>query len=466
MPATQYDAIVIGTGQAGPSLAARLAKSGQKVAIVERGRFGGTCVNTGCIPTKTLVASAYAAHIARRAKDYGVVIDGQVSVDMKAVKARKDQVSGKSRTGVEEWLKTMPNCTVYTGHARFVSDREVRVGDATLTADQIFINTGGRATIPSLRGIDQVPYLTNSSMMDVDFLPRHLVIVGGSYIALEFGQMYRRFGSEVTILERGPRLIPREDQDVSDEIKQILTNEGIDIRLDSNCVALSKEGDEIDVHADCPSSDLKVRGSHVLVATGRQPNTDDLGLENTTVKRDERGYIQVDDDLRTSALGIWALGDCNGKGAFTHTSYNEYEIVAANLLDGDKRRVSDRITAYALYIDPPLGRAGMTEPEARKSGRKILMGKRPMTKVGRAVEKGETQGFMKILVDADSKEILGAAVLGTGGDEAIHCVLDTMYAKAPYSVLQRAMHIHPTVSELIPTILGELQPLGSAADHS
>ena len=465
MPAIKYDAIVIGTGQAGPPLAARLAKSGQKVAIVERGRFGGTCVNTGCIPTKTLVASAYAAHIARRAKDYGVVIDGQVNVDMKAVKARKDQVSGKSRTGVEEWLKSTPNCTVYAGQARFLSDREVQVGDATLAADRIFINTGGRAAIPSLRGIDQVPYLTNSSMMDVDFLPRHLIIVGGSYIGLEFGQMYRRFGSEVTILERGSRLIPREDLDVSEEIKQILTNEGIDIRLNSNCVAFSKEGDEIDVHADCPSSDLKVRGSHVLVATGRQPNTDDLGLENTTVKRDERGYIQVDDELRTSAPGIWALGDCNGKGAFTHTSYNEYEIVAANLLDGERRRVSDRITAYALYIDPPLGRAGMTEPDALKSGRKILMGKRPMTRVGRAVEKGETQGFMKILVDADSKEILGAAVLGTGGDEAIHCVLDTMYAKAPYTVLQRAMHIHPTVSELIPTILGELKPLESPADH-
>ncbi|HYI95491.1 MAG TPA: FAD-containing oxidoreductase [Bryobacteraceae bacterium] len=465
MPAIKYDAIVIGTGQAGPSLAMRLAKSGQQVAIIERNKFGGTCVNTGCIPTKTLVASAYAAHIARRAKDYGVIIDGPVSVDMKAVKARKDQISGKSQTGVESGLRSTPNCTVHTGHARFLSDHEIQIGDATLTADRVFINTGGRASVPPLRGIDQIPYLTNSSMMEVDYLPQHLIVVGGSYIALEFAQMYRRFGSEVTVIERGARLLAREDHDVSEEIKQILTNEGIDVRLNSNCIALSKDGDEIEAHADCASGDLKVRGSQVLVATGRQPNTDDLGLENTTIRRDERGYIQVDDELRTSAPGVWALGDCNGKGAFTHTSYNEFEIVAANLLDGEKRRVSDRITAYALYIDPPLGRAGMTEPEALKSGRKILVGKRPMTKVGRAVEKGETQGFMKILVDAESKEILGAAVLGTGGDEAIHCVLDTMYAKAPYTVLQRAMHIHPTVSELIPTILGDLQPLESSADH-
>lgn len=455
----QYSAIVIGTGQAGPSLAAKLAGAGQKVAIIERAKFGGTCVNTGCIPTKTLVASARAAHVARRAADYGVMIDGSIAVDMKRVKARKDQISGASRTGVEDWLKHTENCTVYEGHARFVSDRELRVGDAVLTAEKIFINTGGRAIVPAIPGLDQVPFLTNSSMMEVDFLPRHLVIIGGSYIGLEFAQMYRRFGSQVTVVERGGRLIPREDPAVCDAIKTILENEHIDIRLNSDCIAVAKTPEGVEVRTNCESGGNTVQGSHLLLAVGRQPNTDDLGLENTKIDRDPRGYIKVDDQLRTSVPGIWALGDCNGRGAFTHTSYNDFEIVAANLLDNDPRRVSDRITAYALYIDPPLGRAGLTETEILRSGRPVLVGERPMTRVGRANEKGETQGFMRIIVDAETKQILGAAILGVEGDEAIHCILDVMYAKAPYTVLQRAMHIHPTVSELIPTVLGELKPL-------
>jgi pyruvate/2-oxoglutarate dehydrogenase complex dihydrolipoamide dehydrogenase (E3) component len=459
MAAFEYQALVIGAGQAGPSLAVRLANSGLKVAIVERHQFGGTCVNTGCIPTKTLVASAYAAHLARRAAEYGVSIDGTVTVDMKAVKARKDRVSEGSRSGLERWLGSTPNCTVYRGHTRFESDHEVRVGEDLLKADRIFLNVGGRAAIPAIPGLETIRYLTNSSMMDIDYLPQRLIIIGGSYIALEFGQMYRRFGSEVTVLERGPRLLGKEDQDVSDEILQIFHNEQIDVRLNTACTAVSKVGDDVEVQTDCASQTATVRGSDILIATGRRPNTDDLGLERTSIVRDKRGYIQVDDELRTSATGVWALGDCNGRGAFTHTSYNDYEIVAANLCDGAKRRVSDRITAYALYIDPPLGRVGMTEAEIQKTGRQALVGKRPMTKVGRAVEKGETQGFMKIIVDAQNKEILGAAILGTSGDEAIHCILDTMYSKAPYTTLQQAMHIHPTVSELIPTILGELHPL-------
>ncbi len=439
---TSYDAIVIGTGQSGPSLAVRLAQSGRKVAIIERHLVGGTCVNTGCIPTKTLVASARTAHVARRAADYGVVLDSPVRVDMAAVKARKDRISGDDRRGVETWLQNTPNCTLHRGHGRFTADHEVRVGDALFTAPQIFINVGGRAVIPPLPGLDQVPYLTNSTILDLDTLPSHLVILGGSYIALEFAQMYRRFGSQVTVLERGPRLLGREDEDVSDGIHEILLAEQIEVRLNFSPKHAS----------DLPS------GSHLLIATGRRPNTDDLGLEHTRIATDERGYIRVDDELRTTSAGVWAIGDCNGKGAFTHTSYNDYEIVAANLLDGDHRRVSDRITAYALYIDPPLGRAGMTEAEIRRSGRKVLIGKRPMTRVGRAVEKGETQGFMKVVVDADTREILGAAFLGVEGDEVIHCILDVMYTKAPYTTLQRAMHIHPTVAELIPTILGELKP--------
>ncbi|HYW46915.1 MAG TPA: FAD-containing oxidoreductase [Bryobacteraceae bacterium] len=456
---TKFDAIVIGTGQAGPFLASRLAAAGMKVAIVERKLFGGTCVNTGCTPTKTMVASAYAARMARRAADFGVAVDGAVSVDMRRVKARKDAVTGQSRMGLETWLKHMENCTVYEGHARFESPREVSVGPDRIAADRIFINAGGRAVVPPMPGLDHVEYLTNSSMMDVDYLPRHLIVVGGSYVGLEFGQMFRRFGSEVTIVEMGPRLVQREDEDISGAIQEILAREDIHLRLNATCIAFSRRGDEIMAHVDCASGDSEVGGTHLLLAVGRRANTDDLGLEKAGVVLDERGYIVVDDQLRTSVPGIWALGDCNGKGGFTHTSFNDSEIVAANLLDNDPRRVSDRIPAYALYIDPPLGRAGLTEAAARKTGRRVLVGKRPMTRVSRAIEKGETQGFMKILVDAQTREILGAAILGTGGDEAIHSILDVMYAKAPYTVIQRAVHIHPTVSELIPTMLGELQPL-------
>ena len=453
-----YDAIIIGTGQAGPSLAGRLAGSGMKVAVIERKLFGGTCVNTGCIPTKTMVASAYAARMARRAAEYGIST-GPVTVDMKRVKARKDEISGRSRTGVEHWLKGMKNCTVHEGHARFVSAHEVTVGEDLLAADRIFVNVGGRAVVPEMPGLDQVNFLTNSSMMEVDFLPPHLVIVGGSYIGLEFGQMFRRFGSEVTIVEMAPRLIHREDEDVSVAIHDILEAEGIHLRLNAKCIRIAKRDDGVAVGVDCVDGDPEVHGSHLLLAVGRRPNTDDLGLEEAGVLGDKRGYIVVDDELRTNVPGIWALGDCNGKGGFTHTAYNDFEIVAANLLDNDPRRVSDRITAYALYIDPPLGRAGITETEVRNSGKHALIGTRPMTRVGRAIEKGETQGFMKILVDADSKQILGASILGTSGDEAIHTILDMMYARAPYTVMQRAMHIHPTVSELLPTVLGELKPL-------
>src|SRR5881398_3179785 len=394
--ATKYDAIVIGTGQAGPSLAVRLAGTGMKVAIIERKRFGGTCVNNGCIPTKTLVASARTAHVARRAGDYGVTIRSSIAVVMKKVKMRKDAVVRQSSEGLQKWLKNIQNLTVYEGHARFADAHRVRVGDELLEADKFFINVGGRASVRPFRGIDEVRYLNNSTMMDVDFLPEHLIVIGGSYVGLEFAQMYRRFGSEVTVVERGPRLIHREDQDVSENIKAILEDEGIKIRLGAECIGFEKRGHKVAVQVDCNSGDKTVIGSHTLLAVGRVPNTNDLGLEQAGLEVDKRGYIQVDDQLRTNVPGIYALGDCNGQGAFTHTAYNDYEIVAANLLDGDERRVSDRITAYALYIDPPLGRAGMTGTEVRKSGRKALIGKRSMTQVGRAREKGETEGFMKV----------------------------------------------------------------------
>jgi pyruvate/2-oxoglutarate dehydrogenase complex dihydrolipoamide dehydrogenase (E3) component len=459
----RYDAIVIGAGQAGPSLAGRLSAAGMTVALIERKFFGGTCVNTGCMPTKTLVASAYAAHLARRAADFGVKIASPIGIDMKAVKARKDAVTMKSRTGVETWLKGMERCTVYEGHARFISPREVQVsnaqvGDTLLEAERIFVDVGGRAIVPDMPGVDQVNYLTNVSILDLDVLPRHLVVIGGSYIGLEFAQIYRRFGSEVTVVEKGPRLVQREDEDVSAAIKDILEREGISVRLDAECIRFAPHGEDIAVGVNCSEGPPEILGSHTLLAVGRRPNTDDLGLDKAGVALDAHGHIVVDDQLRSNVPGIWALGDCNGRGAFTHTSYNDFEIVAANLLDNDPRWVSDRITTYGLFVDPPLGRAGLTESEARRSGRKIRIGTRPMTRVGRAVEKGETLGFMKIVVDAETDMILGAAILGVGGDEAVHGILDTMYAKAPYTTLQRAVHIHPTVSELIPTVLGDLKP--------
>ncbi|KVM83280.1 FAD-containing oxidoreductase [Burkholderia stagnalis] len=457
--AQRFDAIIIGTGQAGPPLAARLSGAGMNVAVIERGRFGGTCVNTGCIPTKTLIASAYAAHLARRAGEYGVTLGGPVTVDMKQVKARKDQISGRSNHNVEQWVRGLEHATVFEGHARFDSANTVRVGNALLEAERIFINVGGRALVPPMPGLDQVPYLTNSTMMDVDFLPEHLVVVGGSYVGLEFGQMYRRFGSRVTIVEKGPRLIRREDEDVSDAVREILEREGIDVQLDANCLSARRDGSGVVVGLDCTGGAREVAGSHLLLAVGRVPNTDDLGLERAGVDTDAHGYIKVDEQLRTSVPGIWAMGDCNGRGAFTHTAYNDYEIVAANLLDNDPRKVSDRIPAYAMFVDPPLGRVGMTEAEARQSGRRLLVGTRPMTRVGRAVEKGESLGFMKVIVDAGSHAILGASILGVSGDEVVHALLDVMAAGAPYTTISRAMHIHPTVSELVPTLLQDLHPV-------
>jgi pyruvate/2-oxoglutarate dehydrogenase complex dihydrolipoamide dehydrogenase (E3) component len=454
-----YDAIIIGTGQSGPALARRLVAAGRKVAIIERKLFGGTCVNTGCTPTKTLAASAHVAHVARRAAEYGVMIGGTVNVDMKAVKARKDAVVAVFRNGVEQSLKTLQGCTVYEGHGRFVAEKKVAVNGSELTADQIFINVGARATIPPIPGLDQVPYLTNSSMMEIDVLPAHLVILGGSYIGLEFAQVFRRFGSEVTVIEFGPRLISREDDDVSQAVAGFLKEEGIDVRLDSKMIGVEKQRNSIAAKIESTGRISQISGTHLLVAIGRRPNTDDLGVDKAGIATDARGYILVDDQLRTNISGIWAMGDCNGRGAFTHTSWNDFEIVAANLLDNDQRRVSDRITAYALYTDPPLGRAGMTEAEVRNMGKSALISTMAMKDVMRAYERGETKGFMKILVDRDNKQILGASFLGLEGDEVIHCVLDIMYAKAPYTVIQRAMHIHPTVSEFIPTMMDKLKPL-------
>jgi pyruvate/2-oxoglutarate dehydrogenase complex dihydrolipoamide dehydrogenase (E3) component len=453
-----FDAIIIGAGQAGPPLAGRLTAAGMTVALVERKLFGGTCVNTGCMPTKTLVASAYAAHLVRRASDYGVVATGATEIDMPKVKARADAVSADSRSSIERWLRSMDRCTVLQGHARFVAATVVRVDREQLTAPRIFINVGGRALVPDMPGVGEVPFLTNTSILTLDRVPQHLVVIGGSYIGLEFAQMYRRFGAQVTVVEKAPRLIAREDEDVSDEIRSILERESIAVRTNATCIGLRRHEQGVAVTVDCAEGPPQYVGSHVLMAVGRRPNTEDLGLDQAGVATDPRGYITVADDLTTTVPGIWALGDCNGRGAFTHTAYNDFEIVAANLLDGEHRTLRDRVPAYALYVDPPLGRVGVTESQARAGGRPLLVGKRPMSRVGRAIEKGETLGFMKVVVDAGTRRILGAAILGTGGDEAIHGVLDIVNAGVSYDVLQRAVPIHPTVSELIPTLLSEMKP--------
>jgi pyruvate/2-oxoglutarate dehydrogenase complex dihydrolipoamide dehydrogenase (E3) component len=454
----ELDAIVIGAGQAGPPLVERMTAAGMKVAMIERGLFGGTCVNTGCTPTKTLVASAHAAHLARRAAEYGVVIDGAITVDLARAQARAQAVAGRSRSSVEAWLRGMKGCTVLQGHATFEGPHTVRAGGEVLSAPRIFINVGGRAAIPKLKGVGAVPHLDNSSILALDRLPEHLVVVGGSYVGLEFAQLFRRFGARVTVVEMKPHLIAREDEDVSTAIAEILRGEGITVRLGAECIALAPHPAGVAVQMECSEGEPTVVGSHLLLAVGRRPNTDDLGLDRAGVATDAHGYISVDDGLATSAPGIWALGDCNGRGAFTHTAYNDFEIVAANLLDGEQRKVSDRIPAYALYIDPPLGRVGMTEAQARATGRPILVGTRPMTRVSRAIEKGETLGFMKMIADAQSRKILGASILGTGGDEAIHGVIDMMNAGVTADAYQRAVPIHPTVSELIPTVLGSMKP--------
>lgn len=454
-----FDVIIIGAGQAGPSLAVRLAQCGRKTAIVERKLLGGTCVNVGCIPSKTLIASARVAHMARTAGEFGISVPSDVRVDMTRVKARKDEVVRQSSEGLRAWLEKTPNLTVIHGHARFEGPKRVRVQDRILEAPQIFLDVGARAAVRGIEGLDRVQYFDNSSIMEVDFLPEHLLIVGGSYIGLEFAQMYRRFGSRVTVIEMAPQLIGREDVDVSAEVQEILQREGVDFKLSAKCLNAARLGNGVRIALDCEGRGEEASGSHLLLATGRTPNTHDLGLSEAGVATDEGGFIVVDDELRTNVPGIWALGEANGRGAFTHTSYNDYEIVAANLLDGERRRVSDRIPIYALFVDPPLGRVGMSESAVRKSGRKALIAKMSMNRVGRARERGETSGFMKVLVDAETKHFLGATVLGIEGDEVIHAFADLMYAQAPYTVMQRAVHVHPTVSELLPTLLGMLKPL-------
>jgi pyruvate/2-oxoglutarate dehydrogenase complex dihydrolipoamide dehydrogenase (E3) component len=455
--AKRFDAIVVGAGQAGPALAARLSAAGRKVAMIERDKFGGTCVNDGCTPTKTLVASAYAARLAARAAEYGVKISGKPRVDMKRVKARKDAVVRTASGNVEKWM--LDKATVFRGHARFTGSREIRVDSETLTAEHIYLDVGGRPLIPKMEGLDKVRFLTNQSIMALDYVPKHLLVVGGSYIGLEFAQMYRRFGARVTVIEMAPRLVAREDEDVSQALQEILEAEGVAVRVGAECLSAKKTAAGVSVGLGCEKGAPRASGSHLLLAVGRVPNTDDLGLDAAGIATDKRGYIEVDEALRTTNPNVWALGDCNGKGAFTHTAYNDYEIVADNLLSNAGRKWTDRLPVYALYTDPPLGRVGFSEKEIKDKGIKALVGKRPMSRVSRAIEKGETQGFLKIHVEESSKRILGAALLGTSGDEAVHSLIDAVYSKIPYPEFQRRVRIHPNVSELLPTVLENLKPL-------
>ncbi|HEY9215167.1 MAG TPA: FAD-containing oxidoreductase [Ancylobacter sp.] len=455
---TRYDAIIVGAGQAGPSLAVKLGAAGRKVAIIERHLVGGTCVNTGCTPTKAMVASAYAAHLARRSGEYGVDLNGPVAVDMARVSARANAIAARSRGNNETWLEGAENVTLLRGHARFEGPDTLRVGDEVLTAPQIFLNVGGRAVVPDFPGVETIDYLTNSTILQLDHLPERLIVIGGSYIGLEFAQMFRRFGSEVVVVEKGPRIVSREDSEISAALQQILEEDGVRFRLDAECISFAQHGIELAAHVTCEAGAPDERGSHVLLAVGRRPNTDDLGLEAAGIATDAHGYIVVDDELRTSVAGVWALGDCNGRGAFTHTSYNDYEIVAANLLDGDTRRLSDRFPVYALYTDPPLGRVGMSETQARAAGRPYKVAMRPMARVGRAIEKGETKGLMKVIADVETDAILGAAILGVGGDEAVHGLLYAMQGKVSADTIRRTTPIHPTVAEFFPTLMGELKP--------
>jgi len=457
----KYDAIIIGAGQAGPPLAERLAQEGLKAAIIERQQFGGTCVNVGCIPTKTLVGSARVAHMARRASEFGINTDA-VNVDMPRVKARMDQVRGDSNQGVTAWLEGMDNLDIIQGHARFIGPKRIQVNDKVLEADRIFINVGARARVPDIPGLQDVPFLTNSTILELDFAPEHLIVIGGSYIGLEFAQMYRRFGSQVTVVEMADRLIARDDDDVSTAVQEILEREGVRFELGAECVSLSprplQKSANIDVTVSCDRAAPRIFGSHLLLAVGRVPNTDDLGLDAAGIDTDDRGLIVVDDELRTNVAGVWALGEVNGRGAFTHTAYNDFEIVSANLFSDERRSVSERVDCYGLFVDPPLGRVGMTERAARDAGFRLRIGTRAMSRVGRAREFGETQGFMKVIVDADTDKILGAAILGLNGDEAIHSIIDIMNADLPYTAIKRSVHIHPTVAELIPTVFGDLHP--------
>jgi pyruvate/2-oxoglutarate dehydrogenase complex dihydrolipoamide dehydrogenase (E3) component len=447
-----YDAIVIGSGQGGNPLAVAIANQGAKVALIESGLFGGTCVNTGCTPTKTMVASAQVAHYARNGARWGVRT-GEVSVDLPAILKRKDEVVEKSRSG---WPKKFDKkVDVYRERARFIGTRRIRAGEHTLEAERIFIDTGAAPTIPPIEGLDTVPYLTNVSLIELAELPEHLIVLGGGYVGLEFGQMFRRFGSKVTIVQRAGQILPKEDEDVATELQKCLEAEGVEFLLNSRATKATKAGREIRLSV----GKQVVTGSHLLVAAGRSPQTKDLDLEKTGGQTDERGYIVVNDRLETSADGIWALGDVTGGPAFTHISYNDYQIVYGNVYEGKNLSTRTRVVPYGVFTDPTLGRVGLTEKEARTQGKRLKIGKAPMTWVARAIERAETAGFMKLVVDAANDQILGAAILASEGAELVQILSTLMLAERPYTLLKGAIYIHPTLAEGLFALMDTVRPM-------
>jgi pyruvate/2-oxoglutarate dehydrogenase complex dihydrolipoamide dehydrogenase (E3) component len=452
---TKYDAIVIGSGQGGNPLCQKLADHGWTVALIEKEHLGGTCINTGCTPTKTMIASAQVAHYARNAEKWGVRT-GAVSVDLPKIVARKDQVVAQFRGGQERKVQQRKNLHLYHGHAQFVAPQRLRVNDQELESERIFINTGARTSIPRLEGLEKIDYLTNASIMQLSELPEHLLVVGGGYIGLEFGQMFRRFGSGVTVVQRDDQLLPHEDADVVLELQKALEGEGIRFVLNAQTTHVEKHDGRINLKLQ--TGDM-LRGSHLLIATGRRPNTDDLGLEAAGVRTDAHGYIQVNNRLETNVPGIWALGDVKGGPAFTHISYNDYQIVYGNLIEGKSLSTDHRPVPYSVFTDPQLGRVGVTEKEARAAGTRIKIGKIPMSWVARAIERDETAGLMKLVVDAANDRILGAAILSTEGGELVQILAAVMLAGAPYTLLKGAIYIHPTLAEGFWTLMEEVKPV-------
>lgn len=442
----RYDAIIIGAGQAGTPLSNALAERGWTVALIEKSHLGGTCVNTGCTPTKTMIASAQIAHYARNASRWGVKV-GQMSVDLPAIVSRKDSIVESFRSGLEKRVAEHPKVHLYRGAARFLSSRTVQIGKDTIESERIFLNLGARPDPPQFTGLDAVGYLTNESIMELQEVPDHLLVLGGGYIGLEFGQTFRRFGSRVTVIHKAEHILPHEDADVTTELQKVLEAEGIEFRLKSNPVEVERKQGRIHLTFTSGNQTSTVNGTHLLAATGRRPNTDDLSLEKAGVELDSRGCIKVNERLETSVPGIWALGDVKGGPAFTHISYNDYQIVYGNVVESKNATIKDRYVPYSLFTDPQLGRVGITEKEARATGRRLKMGKYSMSSVSRAIERGETAGFMKIIVDAMSDKILGAAILGVEGGELVQILGAVMLSGAPYTLLKGAVFIHPTLAE-------------------
>jgi len=440
---TSYDAMVIGSGQGGNPLAAALAKRGERVVIIESGPLGGTCINTGCTPTKTLIGSAQVAHYARNAARWGVRAS-DVSVDLPAILKRKEEIVHGMRSGWEQSFGAPGQARLLRGRAHFVGPKQVQVGDEVLRGERIFIDTGTRPAIAKVAGLDSVPYLTNVSLLEATVVPQHLIVLGGGYVGLEFGQMFRRFGSEVTVIQSADRILPREDEDVTADLQKALEAEGIRFLLGAR--AARAEGRDGEVRVTMTGGE-SVTGSHLLVATGRVPNTEELDLAKTGVERDKKGFIVVNERLETSAPGIWAIGDVTGGPAFTHISYNDFQIIYGNLYEGKNLSTKTRLVPYAVYTDPTLGRVGMTETAARQSGKKLKIGKVPMTRVARARERAETAGFMKLVVDGETDRILGATILSVEAGELVQILSTLMLAEKPYTLLKGAIYIHPTLAE-------------------